>query len=806
MMKRTNCISTKIIIVVLLLICTHCSLHAQQLFNDGWQFHKGDIPHGENATGDTATWRTVNLPHDWSIEGPFSDEWASATGFLPGGIGWYKKTFTAPEEWQTRNVFIYFDGVYKNSTVWLNGHYLGNRPNGFIPFEYELTKYLNRSGKNVLTVKVDHSEFADSRWYTGSGIYRNVYLVVKEPVHIAKWGVQFSTTGVTPSTAVANTRVTMMNAGSKNAAVTVQCNLKDNKGNTVAKESRQVTIPATDSTITNLSFNIPAPQLWSVDNPVLYQLTVALITKEKTVDTYTEQTGIRSIRIDADCGFFLNDQNLKLKGVCIHDDAGALGVAVPEAVWRSRLQTLKELGCNSIRMSHNPHADYMYKLCDEMGFLVLDEAFDEWETGKNKWIKGWNVGTPGKDGYHEYFKDWANIDVRDMILRNYNHPCIIAWSIGNEIDYPNDPYSSEVLNTGNNPQIYGKGYLPDHPPASRLGELSKQLVQVVKAYDTTRPVTAALAGVVMSNTTSYPGNLDWVGYNYQEYRYAEDHTTYPKRIIYGSENGMQLKAWNAVDSNQYISAQYLWTGIDYLGEAGRWPQRSNGAGLIDLAGFPKPEYYFRQSLWSNKPMIYIGATQVSGEEDKSIWRHLKAEPIWNWNTGDKLRINCFTNCAEAELFVNGKSLGKKLMSAFPNRILYWDVDYEPGEVKIIGYNNGIPAATDSLQTAGPAYAIQARVVKDTIEKTNLAQLIVTITDKDGRPVYTAEDEITVTLNGDAALLGLESGSNTSHEDYKSNKRKAMYGRLIGYIQVNKNTENVEAVISAPKLQAKRVKL
>jgi beta-galactosidase/beta-glucuronidase len=328
--------------------------------------------------------------------------------------------------------------------------------------------------------------------------------------------------------------------------------------------------------------------LWSVDHPALYQLTVSLIENGKTIDHYSEAVGIRSIRLDADSGFFLNGANLKLKGVCIHDDAGALGVAVPEAVWRRRLITLKEVGCNSLRMSHNPHADYMYKLCDELGFLVLDEAFDEWETGKNKWIKGWNAGTPGKDGYHEYFKDWAAIDTRDMILRNYNHPSIIAWSIGNEIDYPNDPYSHEVLSTGNNPQIYGKGYLPDHPPASRLGELSKQLADVVRQYDTTRPVTAALAGVVMSNTTTYPENLDWVGYNYQEYRYAEDHAKYPSRIIYGSENGMALKAWNAVDSNQYISAQYLWTGIDYLGEAGRWPQRSNGAGLMDLAGFPKP--------------------------------------------------------------------------------------------------------------------------------------------------------------------------------------------------------------------------
>lgn len=795
---------TRIFLSILLFCCLFSS-HAQQLFNDGWHFHKGDIVNGEKPNADTAAWRTVTLPHDWAIEGPFSEEWASATAYLPGGIGWYKKTFTASKEWESKKVYIYFDGVYKNSTVWLNGHLLGNRPNGFIPFEYELTKYL-KPGANTLTVKVDHKEFADSRWYTGSGIYRNVYLKVKEPLHIATWGVQFSSKNITSATAGANVRVTMINAATKSSPVTVQAILKDSKGMVVAKANKQVTAIAGDSTIGNLSLDINKPELWSVDRPLLYDLSVALIVNGKTVDTYNEKTGFRTLRFDADNGFFLNEENLKLKGVCIHDDAGALGVAVPEAVWRSRLQTLKELGCNSIRMSHNPHADYLYKLCDEMGFLVIDEAFDEWETGKNKWIKGWNVGEPGKDGYSAYFKEWADIDLRDMILRNYNHPSIIAWSIGNEIDYPNDPYSNEVLSTGNNPQIYGKGYLPDHPPASRLGELSKQLAAVVKMYDTTRPVTAALAGVVMSNTTSYPDNLDWVGYNYQEYRYKDDHAAYPKRVIHGSENGKQLTAWNAVDSNQFISAQYLWTGIDYLGEAGKWPQRSSGAGLIDLAGFKKPEYYFRQSLWTDKPMIYIGATKSPNDNDKNMWRNLRAEPNWNWTGGDKVRINCFTNCNEAELFVNGKSVGKKSRAEFSNRIIPWDVPFEAGEVKVIGYNGGVQAAAYTLQTAAEASTIKAVVIKDTIGKTNLVQLIINITDKSGLSVYSASNEISISLNGDAVLLGMESGDNASHEDYKLNKRKALHGKLIAYIQVNKNAKNVEAVITSPGLTSEKVRL
>lgn len=788
----------KLLFVSLFIICFQCTLFAQQLFNTGWQFHKGDTTNQQ----ETAAWRDVTLPHDWSIEGPFDEQWASATAFLPGGIGWYKKEFTAGSNWQGKHIFIYFDGVYKNSTVWLNGHLLGNRPNGFIAFEYELTPYLNLTGKNILTVKVDHTEFADSRWYTGSGIYRNVYLKVKEPVYIAKWGVQFTTPSVTTTNAIANTRVTIKNTAAKHANITVQYSLTNNKGAVVAKASTPLSINANDMAATGISFNISNLALWSVDKPTLYQLSVTVTANGKTVDTYTEKVGIRQLRFDANDGFFLNNENIKLKGVCIHDDAGSLGVAVPEGVWRSRLQTLKELGCNSVRLSHNPHADYLYNLCDEMGFLVIDEAFDEWEVGKNKWIKGWNVGKPGNDGYHTYFKDWADIDVRDMILRGFNHPSIIAWSIGNEIDYPNDPYTDKVLDSGNNPQIYGKGFLADHPAASRLGETSKQLHDVVKQYDTTRPVTAALAGVVMSNKTTYPGNLDWVGYNYQEYRYNGDHQLYPNRVIYGSENGQALKAWDAVDSNQYISAQYLWTGIDYMGEAGKWPSKGSGAGLIDMAGFTKPEYYFRQSLWSDKPMVFIGAAKAPNEESKNIWAHLRAEPTWNWNTGDSLWVNCYTNCDEAELILNGKSLGKKKLTDFNNRIITWKVVYAQGKLEVTGYKKGRPSAHYTLQTTGAPASLKTTVDKD---KQGLAQVAINILDANGLRVNKAENEIKVTVQG-GVLLGLESGSTTSHEDNKGDTRKARNGRLKAYIMRNNAAKPASTTISSPGLPSVNISL
>ncbi|MEO6230312.1 MAG: sugar-binding domain-containing protein [Ferruginibacter sp.] len=787
--------------IMLLLTCAFANAQ-QQLFTTGWQFHKGDILNGENNTSDTIAWNAVSLPNDWSIEGPFSTDWASATGYLPAGIGWYKKTFTAQLSWQSKNIFIYFDGIYKNSTVWLNGHYLGNRPNGFIAFEYELTKYLDFKGPNTLTVKVDHHDFADSRWYTGSGIYRNVYLNVKNPVHIANWGVQFTTPDINKQNANVNTKVTVVNAGMQSTPVTVLAVLKDNKGNIVAKASEQIKVNKADSTVANLSLVVKNPLLWSVDNPNLYTLFVSLISNGKSIGQYTTRTGIRKIKFDADKGFFLNDKNLKLKGVCIHDDAGALGVAVPKEVWIRRLRTLKEGGCNSIRMGHNPHADYLYDLCDDLGFLVMDEAFDEWETGKNKWIKGWNKGEPGKDGYSKYFKEWADKDLRDMILRSYNHPSIIMWSIGNEIDYPNDPYSHEILNAGNNPQIYGKGYLPDHPPAARLGEISQQLVQVAKTYDTSRPITAALAGVTMSNFTSYPGNLDIVGYNYQEYRYGEDHKNYPNRIIYGSENGMSDNAWKAVDTNNYISAQYLWTGIDYMGEAGVFPNRSNTAGLINLGGFPKPEYYFRQSLWSAKPMVYIGTSPITTNGKSNIWSHKRVSPVWDEKSGDSIRVSCFTNCKEAELFLNNRSLGKKLLSGAKGDVLHWDIVYQAGGLTVKGFNNGQQVAIYNLSTAGPTTQVTAHVYKDVLinEHTGLKQIEVALSDSKGQLVYSANNEITVTINGDAKLLGIESGDPSSIEAYTSNKRKAMHGTLIIYVKPGIKNLPFTVKITSPGLQ------
>ena len=784
-------------------------LHAQDsrsvLFNANWKFNKGDVLQGEKIALNDKTWRTLDLPHDWSIEGPFSEEWASGTGYLPTGVGWYRKTFELAADQHNKTIYLYFDGIYKNSEVWINEQYLGKRPNGYASFYYDITRYLKAKGTNLIAVKADHTDFADSRWYSGSGINRNVYIIAAEPVHTAIWGVTFTTPSVSAARASASVSVSVQNNSKSAADVRVVTELIDASGKVAATAETNVQSPAGKTMDAKLNFTVEKPSLWSVEDPALYQLRTTLYNKNRKTDIVTEQVGFRSFRFDADKGFFLNDKNIKLKGLCIHDDAGALGSAVPRDVWERRLKTFKDMGCNSIRMSHNPHQDYLYDLCDKLGLLVQDEAFDEWEMGKNKWIKGWNVGEPGKDGYSKDFKEWADRDLRDMILRNRNRTCIIMWSIGNEIDYPNDPYTHEVLNTGRNPQIYGKGYQAGNPPASRLGEIATHLVQVVKQCDTTRPVTAALAGVVMSNMTTYPDALDIVGYNYQEYRYPDDHKQYPKRIIYGSENGKSYDAWAAVENNEYIAAQYLWTGIDFIGEARAWPIRGSGAGLVDLAGFPKAEYYYRKSLWTSEPMVYLATSKISSEPRRRQgggW----AEPHWNYTAGDSVNIVCFANTAEAELFLNGKSLGRKRQSDASNKVIVWKTVYQPGELSVKGYRDDKEVAY-TMKTAEAARQLKAVTDRLAIAASThaVAHIAIDVTDAAGITVPAASNEVTISIDGPGKLIGLESGDLTSHEDYKASKRKVYKGKLLAYIQGAK-PGLVKITISSPGLKSSIVEI
>jgi beta-galactosidase len=773
-------------------------------FNNGWRFQSGDARFGIFADFDDSFWRPVMLPHDWSIEGPFDPKWASATGYLPGGQGWYRKRFSVPYDFPPGQVYLHFDGVYCNSEVWINGHSLGVRPNGFVSFRYDVTEFINMRGSNVIAVKVDHTQFGDARWYTGSGIYRNVYLIGTGPVHLKQWGVGVTTPTVSPESAEVVVTATIENHNMGFAAVQAAFTLRDIHGETVAEAIAEIRVTPRGEDTATATLTVENPSLWSVDSPNLYSLHTVLHQGGTMVDEEEIHIGIRTIRFDPNEGFFLNDVNLKLKGVCVHDDAGALGVAVPPKVWKRRLQTLKEAGVNAIRMAHNPHMPELYDLCDQMGLLVQDEAFDEWERGKNKWIEGWNVGTPGQDGYHSAFAEWADTDLKDMILRDRNHPSVIMWSIGNEIDYPNDPYSHEALDVGTNPQIYGRGFNPDLPHSNRLGEVARHLVEVAKSVDTTRPITAALSAALISVETGFGAALDVVGYNYQEGRYADDHARFPEWVIYGSENGMLLKFWRAVADNPSICGQFLWTGIDYLGEAGKWPTRSNGAGLLDLAGFPKPEYYFRQSLWSAEPMIYLGTREMpAGADDEGLWTHVKAEPVWQGTPGVPVRVNCFTNCEIAELFVNDHSMGLKSTTPEDPR-LHWDVPFAPGTLRVEARNGGAVAAAATLTSAGPAARILAHVDDAIIaaDGIDMAHIEVQIVDEAGVLVHDSDAEVTWAVEGAVRLLGIESGDPNSHEDYHAPKRKAFKGRMLGYLQSrDTGSGSITVTLTSPDLES-----
>jgi len=777
-----------------------------QNFNFNWKFIKGDQPGAEKTSFNDSGWRTLDLPQDWSIEGPFSREWASGTGYLPGGIGWYRKTFNISSDMVGRKIFIYFEGVYENSEVWINGTYLGKRPNGYISFQYDLSPWLKYGKENIIAVKVDHSKYGDSRWYTGSGIYRNVKLVITSPVHIKNWGVRYTTPEISPEKAKLNIEVTVLNELKTASTFNISNYLIAGK-DTIGKTSQKIALEPSGEKVVFQTIDVIKPKIWDVDDPNLYSL-VTILEGKDTKDNLTTEVGFRSFRFDADKGFFLNGKNIKLKGICLHQDAGALGSAVPRKEFERRLDILKELGCNSIRTSHNPYSPDFLELCDIKGFIVIDEAFDEWELPKKKWIEGWNKGTPGKDGYSSVFKDWATTDLTDFVLRDRNHPSVFMWSIGNEIDYPNDPYTHPILSTQANPQTFAK-YDQKLPDANRLGEVARELVATIKKLDTTRPVTAGLASVLMSNETGYADALDVVGYNYQEFRYPSDHLKYPKRPIYGSENSMTLEAWNTVAKNDYVIGQFIWTGFEYLGEAGQWPSRHSTSGIIDLAGNKKPEFYFRQSLWSDKPMVWLGTSNKAAPSGPTnLWSHKRVEPLWNWNEGQVISVNAFTNCEEVELFLNNKSLGTQKLADSKSRVITWDVPYKDGVLKAIARDNGKDVATYELKTTGAPLTINSRCDATVIkaDRQDIARIYVTLCDNNGNTVYNAENEIGCAISGPVRLIGMEDANPVNTDNYKDNKQKSFHGKLLIYIQSLDKPGKAEISLTSPGLKSTTVQL
>lgn len=770
-----------------------------ELFNNDWKFNLSDVKDGANPATNDARWSSVRLPHDWSVKGVLSPDKASCQGYLPGGIGWYRKTFNAP---LAEKVFIYFEGVYNYSEVFLNGKSLGVRPSGYVSFMYDLTPHLKMGALNVLAVRVDHSQEADSRWYTGSGIYRNVWLVTSGSTHLDLWGVFFKATSVTNKKAEVSVESTIKNEATQAAALTVLNEIVDPlTGKVVASMSKKVSIAANSKATVSQLLSVKSPRRWSVESPDLYTVRTVVSKDGQVIDRNEQQMGLRTLTFDPNKGFALNGEWMKIKGICMHHDAGVLGSAVPREVWKRRLLTLKEMGCNAVRMSHNPQSPDVYELCDEIGMLVMDEAFDEWEFAKKKWITGWNNGTPKYQGAFAYFNDWSDRDLRDMVLRDRNHASIFMWSIGNEVDYPNDPYSHPVLDGSTINQPVQGGYLPNNPQAERLGAIAKRLAAVVRGLDTSRPTTAALAGVVMSNHTDYPFALDITGYNYTEDRYSMDHKTYPKRVIFGSENGHSMDSWKVVRDSSFIFGQFIWTGLDYLGESGSWPSRGFYTGFLDFGGFLKPRGHFRQALWSSKPVAYIG-TYTTSRNRRQNFLSTDAWPIWNYNNGQLIRVVCYTNAAQAKLMLNGKEVGALKNYNDTTGIIYWDIPYEAGKLEVIAMDKAGKAVCNyALQTSGRPAAIEVTADVSTLDKeTGVAQIIVQVVDEKGVPVMMADDELTCTIEGPATLLGLEASNNSDMGDYSDNRQRVFHGRMIAYVQANGQAGDVSVRFRAPWLK------
>lgn len=763
-------------------------------FDADWLFSRGDFASAMMPAFDDSGWRQLDVPHDWSIEGPFSEDYGSGNGFAPGGIGWYRKHFQMDAAQTNQMVSLEFDGVYDYAEVWVNGQYVGGRPYGFESFAVDITPYVKWGLRgNVVAVRVDHSRYADSRFYTGSGIYRNVRLVMTDPLRIAHWGTVVTTPKIGRRSAVVRIETTVENDNADGRSFSLATEVAGPNGAVAGSAETTKSVPAHSSRTVVQTVEVAQPQLWSVDSPVLYTVKSSVKSGGAAVDETDVPFGIRTAVFDPDHGFRLNGVSTKLKGVCLHHDAGSLGAAVPEVVLERRLRVLKEIGVNAIRTSHNPPDPALLDLCDRLGFLVMDEAFDEFTPGKNKWVEGVNQGVASHFGYNEIFDQWSVADVSDLVRRDRNHPSVILWSIGNEIDYANDPFTDPVL---------GDDYRPGNPPASDLVKCARPLVAAVKAQDRTRPVTAALATVKMSNVVGLPELLDAVGYNYQETRYAEDHAKYPKRIIYGSENSQFLGAWEAVETNDFIAGQFLWTGADYLGESRGWPDRASGAGLLDLCSFKKPRGWFRQSLWSDKPMVYLCAANARDSEFAFGGRRgFLTFESWNWPARSTINVSCYANTPEVALFLNDKLIGVKQRSDATNGVLHWLVPFAPGKLRAVGRANGKDVCDFTLQTAGGTDQILLLpdVKQLRANGKDVCQIEYRLIDDNGVRVPNADLEVKFSVTGPARIVGNGNGDSSDSEDCQGNTHRTYQGRGLLILQAGKTPGDITVQASAPDL-------
>ena len=804
-------------------------------FNFGWKFQlHHETGQKESVPLDDSQWREIRLPHDWSVEHSFDSDLEGCTGYLPGGVAWYQKHFPTPEAITEKKVFVLFDGVYNNARFWLNGQLLGENPYGYSPVFFDLTDHLSKNGSNnVLSVHVDRSRYADSRWYTGSGIYRNVKLVTVDKLHIPIWGTFLKTPEISDEKALVQLKTKVVNDRDRACGFALATRIVDRHDNVVAEQQEEIGLAAGETTTVLQEFSIQNPELWDTAIPNMYKAETTLIDGEREIGEYTTAFGIRSLHFDKDQGFFLNGKPTYVKGVCLHHDGGLVGAAVPKGVWRRRLQNLKDAGCNAIRTSHNPFSEEFLDLCDEMGFLVQNEIFDEMDNPKDK---RHNMNEREVDyitrGYTEHFQQWGKSDLTRTMLRDRNHPCVFQWSIGNEIEwtYPHYQHVSGLWDPNVKQSYWNRisdltademkrryQALPDRK--YKLTETASRLADWVRELDDTRPVTANLIIPVASLASGYAQTLDVVGFSYQTAQYNWAKKNYPDMLLTGNENAGTWQDWNSIVENPMVFSMFMWTGIDYMGEAhDKWPQKGWDGDMLDLAGFKKQGWNYFKSIWVNEPHLSIGTLPLKESKfklDELVTRPVSIAPKeqqwansnmhWNYSPGELVLVEVCTNHHTAELFLNGRSLGSRSLSDCPDRILRWVVPFQPGvllakagfdgeeqtaELASAGKPTGIRLTTDQTELVADGYDV-AHVV---------AQLI----DGEGNDVKTDDLKLEFQVDGNIKILGVDNGSNRSVQDYQTNRLVTSQGRALLLLQSKRTTGTVMVQARADSLQSEEI--
>ncbi|MFR9651369.1 MAG: sugar-binding domain-containing protein [Rikenellaceae bacterium] len=808
-------------LISLIFICVAffgCSSNSSLIdddFGSGWNFRLGEIDSEFYNDSHSDGWQTVKVPHDWSIELGYTQENAAGSnGFLPGGVGWYTKDFRLSNSYRGKNIFVRFEGIYNNANVWINGHDLGFFPNGYLDIEYDLTPYLN-SDENRIAVRVDRRAYADQRWYVGGGIYRPVHLIARNDIYIPSHAQQIST----PTLEMVNVVTEVKNISQQQQDIEVKYKLLLG-GKLICTNTINTMIDADSKVSLVEQIDVKEPNLWSLDNPIRYELQTTIAQGGSVVESRSEFFGIRSAIFDPSRGFLLNGESVKIKGVNIHHDLGCLGVALYDKALYRRLKKMKDLGVNAIRTSHNPHSESLLSMCDTMGLLVMNEFVDEWLAVKSKWIvqrSQSGIADSLQNGYPKHFNEWAERDIKAFVNRDYNHPSVILWSIGNEIEWAYPYYYGSIANKSGYTGLVFSG--DNHEESvreitQRFKELSKgddelsktaiKLSNWIKEVDTTRPITSGVAIPVVSRISGYVGALDVVGYNYKDSDYESDHRRYPDKSIIGSENVGQYFEWRAVVDKPYISGIFLWTGVDYIGENGPYPAKGGTYSLFDFACFKTARGEFFETLWNETPKTHIVTTPASQSEfkiqkDGSFKTIFRKDPLrkwewfdtfdrWSYVPGEQIVVQIYTNSPKAELLLDDKSLGVKSRSDFADEnIILWQIPYSSGELVAVGLSeDGEEQSKYSLRSTSEISQIYANCDSRSVisDGRDLAHIEIELQDLRGTRVTDKPLELTITADEQTTILGVDNGYNKFVGSHKSNRIITHNGRALVIVQPN----------------------